>query len=169
MSFGGDPGNLLYLAALRNQSKSFRIREFLRRDGLRITNETIVKAIKSEATLKKMPQRYIDGIWSDTDGEDILIGIDFKGEKLEPLDIFFEEGTKGHQIKPIKKKALAFFEKGAIGIATAARLFSKGHWISGIEARHIFKNGIRRGLPEFKIRIKEGIERDQEETRLFGR
>ena len=143
------PDNL-YLSALRTQSLPFRIKEFTDYRIIDIANSTLVKAIRDEATFKKMPQRYIDGIQSEYDGKELWIWVDFKGRHGEPLDLFFEEGTKDHKIKPTKKKALAFLEKGAIGIVSAIRRFSKGHWISGIEARHIFADGLKKGYPQFK-------------------
>ncbi len=159
----------LYLSALRTQSIPFRIQEFVDFKIVDIANKTILQAIRDEASLKEMPQRYIDGIHSEFDGKDLWVWVDFEGKKGEPLDLFFEEGTKDHFIKPKSKKALAWITKGAIGIVTAARLFSKGHWISGMEARHIFDNGVKKGYPEFKKLLKKEIEDYLEETKLFGR
>lgn len=152
----------LHVAALRNETISFRIREYISREGLRIANETLVQAIQDEAINKNMPQRYIDGIWSDQEGEVIRIGIDFKGKELEPLDIFFEEGTKDHSVKPRIKKAITWITRGF-------RLFSKNNWVSGIEAKHVLQNGFAEGYPEFKEKLKEGIENELEEGRMFGR
>jgi len=161
-------GDNLYLSALRTQSLPFRIQEFVDFKVKEIADKTIVQAIKDEAVLREMPERYIDGIHSEFDGRDLWIWVDFKGKKGEPLDLFFEEGTKDHEIKPRFKKALSWFSKGAIGIFSAIRLFSKSNWVSGIEARHIFGNGARKGYPEFKKLLTKEIEDYIEETRLFG-
>jgi len=158
----------LYLSALRTQSLPFRIEEFINYKIVEIADKTLVAAIKNEAALKKMPQRYIDGIHSEFDGRELWIWVEFKGENAEPLDLFFEEGTADHKIKPRFKKALAWFASGAIGIVTAARFFSKGHWISGIEARHIFRQGAQKGYPQFKKLLQKEIEQYIEETRLFA-
>jgi len=158
----------LYLSALRTQSLPFRIKEFTDYRIVDIANQTIVKAIRDEATLKKMPQRYINGIKSEYDGRELWIWVDFKGKNGEPLDLFFEEGTKDHKIKPTKKKALAFIEKGAIGIVTGIRRFSKGHWVSGIEARHIFAEGLKKGYPQFKKKLEQELQEYLKETSLFG-
>jgi len=158
----------LYLSALRTQSLPFRIEEFTDYKILGIANDTIVKAIKDEAILKKMPRRYIENIHSEFDGGELWIWVDFKGNDKEPLDLFFEEGTKRHKIKPIRKKALAFLEKGVIGIVSGIRRFSKGHWVSGIEARHIFQNGLKKGYPQFKKKLTQELEAYLRETSLFG-
>lgn len=160
------PDNL-HLSALRTQSLPFRIQEFVDYRILDIANQTIVKAIKDEAVHKNMPQRYIDNIHSEFDGE-LWIWIDFKGKHGQPLDLFFEEGTKDHKITPTKKKALSFIEKGAIGIVTGLRWFSKGHWVSGIEARYIFRDGLRAGYPRFKKRLVQELQKEFQENMLFG-
>lgn len=157
-----------YLSALRTQSLPFRIQEFTDYKILDIANSTIVKAIRDEAIIKEMPRRYIENIHAEFDGKELWIWVDFEGKSKEPLGLFFEEGTKGHKIIPIRKKALAFLEKGAIGIVAGIRRFSKGHWVSGIEARHIFKNGVKKGYPQFKKKLTQELEQYLRETNLFG-
>lgn len=161
------PDNL-YLSALRTQSLPFRIQEFTDYKILDIANSTLVKAIRDEAILKEMPKRYIENIHAEFDGNELWIWVDFKGRNKEPLDLFFEEGTKGHKIIPRRKKVLAFLEKGAIGIVAGIRRFSKGHWVSGIEARHIFKNGLQKGYPQFKKKLTQELEQYIQETNLYG-
>jgi hypothetical protein len=154
------PDNL-YLSALRTQSLPFRIEEYVNFRIVDIANDTIVKAIRDEATLKNMPDRYINNIHSEFDGGELWIWVDFKGKKGEPLDLFFEEGTKRHFIKPVLKKALRWFQGGV-------KFFSKGHYVSGIEARHIFREGLKKGYPEFKKTLTKDLEKYLEETSLFG-
>jgi len=79
----------LYLSALRTQSLPFRIQEFTNYKIVNIANQTLVKAIRDEAILKKMPQRYIDGIHCEFDGEELWIWVNFEGKHGEPLDLFF--------------------------------------------------------------------------------
>lgn len=158
----------MYLSALRTQSLPFRIQEFVDFKVVDIANKTLVQAIRDEAMLREMPQRYVDGIQAEFDGEYLWVWVDFKGKDGEDLDLFFEEGTKDHKIKPRTKKALSWFAKGAIGIVTSIRRFSKGHWVSGMEARHIFRNGTTKGYPQFKSLLQREVEQYMEETRLFG-
>lgn len=159
----------LYLSALRTQSLPFRIEEYINYKIIDLANDTLVKAIKHEASLKNMPQRYLNSIHVEFDGNELWIWIDFKGRNNVPLDLFFEKGTRDHKITPNTKKALAFIERGVIGIASGIRRFSKGHWVSGIEAKHIFKNGLQKGYPQFKSRLQTEIQSYLEETSLFGR
>jgi len=154
------PDNL-YLSALRTQSLPFRIEEFVNFRIVDIANDTIVKAIRDEAALKKMPERYINNIHSEFDGEELWIWVDFKGKKGEPLDLFFEEGTVDHPILPRLKKALSWVIGGI-------RYFSRGHWVTGIEARHVFREGLKKGYPQFKNKLKKEIEDYIQETNLFG-
>lgn len=158
----------LYLSALRTQSLPFRIEEYINFRIVEIANDTLVKTIRDEAILKKMPQRYIDSIHAELDGGELWIWVDFKGKKGEPLDLFFEEGTPDHKIVPTKKKALAFVMKGATGLISAFEAFSKGHWVSGIRARNVFRDGLKKGYPEFKSRLTKDLEEYLQETQLFG-
>ena len=150
------------MSALRTQSLPFRIKEFIDYRILQIANQTLVEAIHQEAIKKKMPPRYIHNIQSDFDGTYLWIWVDFKGKKLEPLDEYFEEGTKRHFIKPILKKALRWFQYGV-------KYFSKGHYVSGIQARHVFSEGYKKGYPEFKEKLAEEIQRHLKGSMLFGR
>ena len=151
----------LHLSALRTQSLTFRIQEFTDYRILDIANQTIVKTIREEAVLKKMPKRYIDGIHSEYDGNYLWIWVDFKGKDGQPLDVFFEEGTERHFIKPKFKKALKFVQDGI-------KFFSKGHYVSGLQAKHVFSEGLKKGYPEFKNKLKKELEDYLQETSLFG-
>lgn len=152
----------LYLSALRTQSLPFRIKEFIDYKVLAIANQTLVEAIHQEAIKKKMPQRYIHNIQSDFDGTYLWIWVDFKGKNVEPLDEYFEEGTKRHFIKPRLEKALRWIQDGV-------KYFSKGHYVSGIQARHVFSDGFKKGYPEFKKKLVEELETYLDRNRLFGR
>jgi len=158
----------LYLSALRTQSLPFRIQEFIEYSVVDIAKKTLTKAIHDEAVLKKMPQRYTNNIHTEFVGGELWIWVDFRGKKGEKLDLFFEEGTVDHKIEPRIKKALAFIKKGAIGVFSSFMVFSQGHWVTGIRARHVFAEGTKKGYPEFKKVLKEEVEEYIEETRLFG-
>ncbi len=151
-----------HLSALRAESVPFRIQEFVNQNGLKLLNETIVKSIKQESVLKKMPPRYTDSIKAEFVSGEFWIWVDFEGKKGEPLGEYFEEGTKRHKIEPRRKKALAWVQGGI-------QRFSKGHYVSGIKARHVFRDGLEKGYPEFKKRLKEELEKYMQETMLFGR
>ena len=152
-----------HLAALRAESLPFRIEEFINFRVLDIANNTLVPAIKKQAVLKKMPDRYINSIKAEFDGSHLWIWVDFKGKKGEPLDVFFEKGTKKHFIKPKAAKALSWIVGGFV------KAFSKGHYVSGIKARYVFRDGFLKGYPEFKKKLQEELEEYTKETMLFGR
>ena len=80
----------LYLSSLRTQSLPFRIEEYGKSRLLDVANQTLVRSIKEEATHQRMPQRYIDSIHSDFDGEYLWIRVDFKGKNKEQLDLWLE-------------------------------------------------------------------------------
>lgn len=154
------PDNL-YLSSLRTQSLTFRIEEYAHSIVVDIANQTIVRAIKEGASQKGLPKRYLDSVHADFDGNYLWIWVDFKGKNNIPLDLWFEEGTKRHFIKPVFKKALSWALENV-------RYFSKGHYVSGIEATHVFQKGVDKGYPEFKSKLASSIQKYLEETRLFG-
>lgn len=156
-------GEELHLAALRTQSLPFRVEEFIDSEIVDIANDTLVKAIRDEAVAKKMPERYINSIQAEFSGGELWVWVDFKGKKGEPLDLFFEEGTKDHELPKVAGRIYTWIAGGFI------RAFSRGHKVSGIKARHVFRDGFRKGYPEFKKKLAQEIEDYAQETMLFGR
>ena len=152
----------LHLSALRTESVPFRIKEYIDYKILEIANKTIVRAIIEEAQKKDLPQRYIDNIKAEFDGEFLWIWVDFKGKKDEPLDQYFEEGTRSHYIFPKFKKALRWIKNQKVH-------FSKRNFVRGIRARHVFRDGFAQGYPDFKAELKKQVETHLRETTLFGR
>lgn len=53
----------------------------------------------------------------------------------DPIFAFIDQGTVAHFIKPVNAKVLHWVDS-----ATGEDRFSKGHWVKGIEARHITDN-----------------------------
>ena len=132
----------LHLTALRTESVSFRASEFIRKMAPIIADRTIGEGIRNVARQQKMPKRYAQSLHFDMDGMTLTCWVDFEGEDGEPLGLWFEEGTKRHFIAPVTAKALSW-------IAAGERFFSKGHWVRGIVARHVFKHGVRQGIKKF--------------------
>lgn len=161
----------LHISALRAQSLAFRIEEFIHSNVLEIADKTLVKTIRDEAQQKGLPERYVKNIKSDYDGEYLWIWVDFKGKDGEPLDYWFEDGTRRHFIRP----------RGGISsrnpkltnvlswVKNGFRFFSKGHYVSGIKPTHVFRDGVKKGYPEFKTNLKNEIENYLTETSLYGR
>ncbi len=149
----------LHLTALRMESVSHRAKEFIRKQAPIIADRTIGEGIRNVARQQKMPKRYAQALHFDMDGMTLICWVDFKGEHDEPLDLWFEEGTKRHFIAPLTKKALRWIQGGV------AR-FSRGHWVRGITARHVFKNGVRQGMPKFLRQLEAETTEFLENTRL---
>ena len=140
----------LHLTALRLDSLPFRIEQFMRQFAPIIADRTIGEGIRNVARQQKMPKRYAQSLHFEMEGMTLICWVDFEGEHGEPLGLWFEEGTKRHFIAPVTKMALRFIMKGAV-------FFSKGHWVRGIVARHVFKHGFRQGFPKFKKELEREI------------
>jgi len=144
---------------MRMESLSFRIQEHIRKIAPIVADRTIGEGIRNVARQQKMPKRYAQSIHTEMDGMDLWIWVDFEGEDGEPLGLWFEEGTKRHWVGPVLRKALRWIMMGMVR-------FSKGHWVRGIVARHVFKHGVRQGMGKFKAEMKREIEMEMERTRM---
>jgi len=153
--------NNLHLTALRLGSAATRTEEFIKEVAPNIAQRTIVEKISSIAMAKTKSPRYWQSIHAEMVGMELWIWVDFEGENKEPLGLWFEDGTKKHKIMPIHAKALSWIQNGI-------RRFSLGHWVSGIRAKHIFRDGVRAGLPSFLSQLQDEIDRYHKEARLFG-
>lgn len=155
-------GNNLHLTALRLQSTAIRTEEFIKQVAPNIAERTIVEKISAIAEGKQMKPRYWQSIHVEMSGMELWIWVDYEGENKEPLGLWFEEGTKRHFIAPRVKQVLSWIQNGI-------RRFSMGHYVRGIRARHLFRDGVRAGLPLFLEQLQEEINRYHEEATLFGR
>lgn len=54
--------------------------------------------------------------------------------------IYLEEGTDDHDVKPVNKKALRWFDPPGGGAGAA--VFSAGHRVKGIEAKDIIRDAV---------------------------
>jgi len=176
-------GNNLHLTALRLESAATRTEEFIKQVAPNIAERTIVEKITAIAQAKTKSPRYWQNIHTEMVGMELWIWVDFESkdtDKPVPLDLFFEEGTKRHFISPKGKgeqfaKMSPEFKKRFKGanvlswIQNGVRRFSFGHYVKGIRAKHIFRDGVRAGLPLFLEKLQEEINRYHEEETLFGR
>lgn len=157
--------NNLHLTALRLGSAATRTEEFVKEVAVNIAERTIVEKITDIAMAKTKSPRYWQNIHVEMDGLNLWIWVDFESQDTDkpvPLGHFFEEGTKGHMILPIYKKVLSWIQNGI-------RRFSYGHWVKGIRAKHIFRDGVRAGLPAFLEQLQNEIDQYHEEATLFSR
>ena len=133
-----------------------------------IIKTTILQEMISAAYAANMHKKFIDGIkLVKIDDETYQIRNDWKGPNDEPLAKYHEYGTKDHYIKgnpllvwtssgPQSGRPTAIFSKRADN-KKGNTLFSRGHFVKGIEAKEPMTNG-------FKI----GSERMARELELVG-
>ena len=123
------------------------------------------KAVKNQDTLATKSTNYKYQLVNDWKRER-------KGETF-PLAIFFEYGTKDHWIAPVHAKVLAwshpFLEGGqkrayghAIHFEKHAtkpndRLYSKGHYVSGLPKMLSMHRGHKAGMARLKAKINSEI------------
>lgn len=62
-------------------------------------------------------------------------------------------------VKPINKKSLSWISNGE-------RYFSKGHFVSGADARYVLNRGIKRGMAKFRSELKQATENYMETTKI---
>ena len=170
--------NLNDLVEFRLGSVDVRVREWLRKNTLRIAKQTLGSVFIEQAKSKEMSERYIDSVkfrlkGANTPNSDLIITFDVKSYKPEegkPLWKFFERGTKKHWIYPRVKKALRWETGKVSGIAenmTAGDpiyAFSKGHQVSGIKARKVLYWTTKRGTKKFKKALIRGLQNYMDST-----
>ena len=157
------------IARLRLDSYSFRVQEWLRRNAVAIAHRTIGEEFLKLCDDRGMTQRYKQSLVIESDvsssGVKLKIYVDYKDRdgKGIPLDLFLEHGTKDHWIEPINKKALHWIKQGggspqsiyseSSETEDGDSMFSKGHFVKGIEARNIMTDTKRIGYPKFKAEL----------------
>jgi len=149
----------LKLAHLTNNMDDFLINK---------TKEHTNKLIVDEITSKMERERFSPKIIQNTylkevsiTGEYIRARIvsEYSSESGFDVAVAREKGTKDHKIAPTTKKALSWIMAGV-------RMFSKGHWVSGLKSLYIVRNTIR----DRKSLVESAIAKDfqQWQDRIFA-
>lgn len=125
-----------------------------------LMTDFVVFEVVAAAKASNLPLEFIGGIkWKRT-GE--LTGriINTWGTADKPLAKWFNDGTPDHWIAPLKEGGvLAFpatFGRHASAIffmgdaKQGATLFSKGHYVSGLDKTEAMERGIANGMKRFK-------------------
>ena len=91
-----------------------------------------------------------------------------------PLDEYFEYGTRDHWIEPKDKKALHWIKQGggspqsiysqSSETEDGESMFSKGHYVKGIEARMVMTDTQKNGYPKFKAELMRQLNAFMDET-----
>jgi hypothetical protein len=146
------------LAQLKNNYDEFLLAK---------VREHVNKIIVDEIISKMQKENFSPKIYQNTYLKDVKLTN--RGIKANIVSVYFtasgfdvaiarEKGTKGHFIKPNTAQALSWITQGV-------RLFSKGHWVSGIKSLKIIQKTIKEKKPE----VQQAIEREFEQwmVRVF--
>ena len=131
--------------ALRLESAPFRIAEFMRKKALSIAATVLEREIRLVGISAGMTAKQLGKLNIAPSGLDLEISIKTHG----PI-----RGDKPRQtwsVKPTNKKVLSWVSNGT-------RFFSKGHLVTGADARYVLDVGIKRGLAKFTRQLKQEAE-----------
>ncbi len=137
--------------------------EYLTENLDSIMENFVVFEAKASARASNLPKEFTNGIsWKRTSETSGKI-VNSWGSQEKPLAKWFEEGTPDHWIEPLTPDGvLAFpatFGKNATAIyymgnaEKGATLFSKGHFVSGLEKTEAMARGIKLGWKKAKTAI----------------
>jgi hypothetical protein len=154
---------------LRAESQAHRLREWERKNAVRIAKQTYGELFRQVAFGQQMSERYADSLQISLINKNTLSGelkLGFRVNYFDetgkiPLWKFFEEGTRSHWIYPRNAKALRWKTgslpptAGATGASVYA--FSKANYVSGIKPRKVLYWTLKRGTQKFANQMaKEG-------------
>lgn len=158
---------------LRLESYPFRVQEWLRKNAVSIAHRTLGEEFLRLCEDRGMTQRYSQSLVIEStvtgNGIKLKLYVDYEDRdgKGIPLDEYFEHGTKDHWIEPVNKKALHWIKQGggspqsiyseSSETQDGDGMFSKGHFVKGIEARNIMTDTRRLGFPKFKKELMKQL------------
>jgi len=151
-------------------------REFIVENLDDLMNNYVVFECVAAAKASNLPLEFIAGIaWKRTGDLSGSI-INTWGTKDKPLAKWFNDGTRDHWIEPldpdgvlvweatIGKNATAIFFMGNAEVGSL--LFSKGHFVSGLDKTEAMErgiaNGMRRARPAILKNTKDEVKRELE-------
>jgi len=123
--------------------------------------------IVDEIVKRMQNERFSPKIWMNTILKDVEISqgrvkvrINSTYFTASGFDVALarEKGTKGHMIRPNTARVLSWIDQGV-------RLFSAGHWVSGIKSLRIIRKTIKEKQPELQAAMDK--EFDEWMTRVF--
>ena len=143
----------LVVTALRLESIPFRLRQYLKQNIARIAQETIGESIKQQAALYGLSDKVMKHLELIQDELDVSYRMKYHGPTrgTAPRHKWF--------VAPVDKKALSWSSNGT-------QYFSKGHYITGVDAKYVLNEGVQRGILPYKMAIKAELEAFQEATKL---
>ena len=141
-------------AALRLDSAPFRVSEFLRKNSLGLASKTIEREIRLVGISAGMSAKQLSKMTIAPSELDIEISIRTHGPA---------RGDKPRQkwfVAPKNKKALSWVAGGFV------RGFSKGHFVTGADAKYVLDVGIKRGVAKFRNELRKEAESFMGETSI---
>jgi len=140
--------------ALRLDSVPFRVSEFIRKNYQSIARNTIEREIRFVGEHDaKMTSKQLSKLTINPSDLELEISIKTHGPT---------KGDKPRQswkVKPVNAKALSWVSNGT-------RFFSKGHFVTGADARYVLEVGLKRGVEKFTRELKSITENFQRETAI---
>jgi hypothetical protein len=123
--------------------------------------------IVDEIVKRMVSNRFSPKIWMNTILKDVeitqgkvkvKINSTYFSDSGFDVAVARERGTKGHMIKPNTARVLSWISAGV-------RMFSAGHWVSGIKSLRIIRNTIKEKTPE----LQEAMDKEFEDwmARVF--
>ena len=141
-------------AALRLASTPFRVEQYAKKQAPIIAHSTLRHTIVKTALQHGMTLRQLAHLSIRSQEDTVDIHLKYWGPVL---------GTaKRHRwfVKPKEKKALHWTAGGN-------NFFSKGHFVSGIDAKWVLDRGIKAGIARFSSQLQHSIENFLEVTRMW--
>ena len=139
------------LAQLKNNYDDFLIAKTKEHTN-KIIVDTIVEKMKDNNFSSKIwMNTYLKNVSITGSRVKVLIKSEYTTTSGFDVAIAREKGTKGHFIKPNMATVLSWIDQGV-------RLFSKGHWVSGIKSLRLIHKTIREKKPELQQTIEKEFE-----------
>ncbi len=138
-------------------------RKYLVENLDKIMNEYVVYETINSAKASNLPKEFIDGIaWKRTGDLSGKI-VNTWGSTDKPLAKWFEDGTPDHWIEPLSEDGVLVWEATFGNNASAIffmgdqeqgqLLYSKGHYVSGLDKTEAMARGIATGFKRAKTAI----------------
>lgn len=123
----------------------------------------VIPEMKSVALAMNLPPGFADGIEFIKSGKNHGRIINTWGTRRVPLALWFNYGTKAHWIAPVNAKILSWISAGAAAGRNSGaiffqnflnkpgnRMYSKGHYVSGLPRTEAMEIGLRHGIKSLK-------------------
>ena len=140
--------------SLRLASTPFRVSEFLKKNFLKIAQQTIGREITFAGISAKMTQKQLSKIQMAPSDMELVITAKTHGPTrgTEPRPKWF--------VKPDERKALSWVSDGN------TRFFSRGHFVTGADVVWVINTAIKRGTAKFRAQLKKKLKPFWRKTEL---